>query len=215
MGAGFTAPPVWDTERLKAFKEGRQEVLAALFQAHANAVAARLRHAHRMTGAKLFPSAADLESAVLEVFTRAFAPKARESFDGVRPFEGFLMGIARNVALETARKGRREGDHDDAELAVLPDDAAGPDVVVENGELDAILAQFRAGLSDELRSVYDARFVEHLSQEAAAQALGLTRIQLRRKERDLKVQLLGLLKAHGYLEGGTVKGWTITREVAS
>lgn len=215
MGAGLTPPFVWDAERLKAFREGRQEVLAALFQAHANAVAARLRFAQRLSGSRLFPSASDVEGAVLEVFARAFAPRAREAFDGVRPFDGYLLGIARNVVLEAARRGRREGDHDDAQLAVLADDAVPPDVAAELGELDALLGRFRGELSAELQGVYDARFVEHRSQEAAADALGLTRIQLRRRERDLKVLLVAFLKKHGYLEGGTLKGWSLTREAAS
>ena len=45
----------------------------------------------------------ELENAIVEVFTRAFEPRARQVYDGQRPYESFLMGIARNYLLELMR----------------------------------------------------------------------------------------------------------------
>lgn len=155
----------------------------------------------------------ELENTLLEVFARAFEPRAREAYDGVRPYEAFLMGIARNVLLENAR--RRE-DSVGADLTEVVDTALADDLtdvqsLLEDREVTKLLETFRRDLNGENAQLYELRFVEGLSQEQAAERMGQTRIQLRRREHKLRTSLLAWLKQHGYLTELTQSGWGFTK----
>lgn len=151
----------------------------------------------------------ELENTLLEVFARAFEPRAREAYDGVRPYEAFLMGIARNVLLENAR--RREdsvgGELTEVVDTALADDLTDVQALLEDREVTRLLETFRRELNGENAQLYELRFVEGLSQEQAAERMGQTRIQLRRREHKLRTSLLAWLKQHGYLTELTQSGW--------
>ena len=81
--------------------------------------------------------------------------------------------------------------------------------VLEDQEVEGLLARFKEALSEEERQLFELRFGEEgLARESAAERLGLTRIQVRRRELGLKTRLLEFLQARGYLEGMEVKGWS-------
>jgi RNA polymerase sigma factor (sigma-70 family) len=195
-----------DRALLTAFREGRTDALRTVYRMYVQRVA---RYLHGGAGADAghrMASAFDLENGLQEVFTRAFEPGARGSYDGLRPYEGYLVGIARNVLHERLRNREVAT----AEPRVDPVAEAGPaaaEAQVEDREVARLLAEFLAACAGPERSLYDLRFEQGLSQDEAAQRLGMTRIQLRRRERQLKLALLSFMKARGYLTGVRATGW--------
>ena len=176
----------------------------------------RILRASAFRGPALFArlrDPAELDNVLLEVFARAFEPRARQTYDGQRGFELFLAGIARNVLLEQARQ--RE-DAVGLELETLVEAATSPEAsdleqLLEDRELDALLDGFKAQLSADERALWDLRYVEQLGQEAAAQRLGQTRIQLRRREAKVRFRLLEYLQGRGYLAERAVSGWALVK----
>ena len=138
------------------------------------------------------------------MFTRAFTPRARLAYDGIRPYGGFLCGIARNLVLDRLRKDARHGE-------VL----AAPEVLeaVSTGESaidrglsdderrgrELVEAFLAAECDDRDRSLYALRYERELSQVEAAGAAGLTRIQVRRWETKFRARLLRFLKRADYV----------------
>lgn len=191
--------------------------MAEVYRQHVPSLS-RLLRAAAFRGA-LFSSlraAHELDNTLLEVFARAFEPRTREAYDGVRPYEAFLMGIARNVLLENVR--RRE-DVMGVELSevvdtVLADDLTDVQALLEDREVTALLEKFRSTLSHDESRLYELRFVEGLSQEQAADRVGQTRIQVRRREHKLRSSLLAWLKQHGYLTELNQQGWGFVKGTA-
>ena len=156
----------------------------------------------------------ELENAIVEVFTRAFEPRARQVYDGQRPYEHFLMGIARNYLLELGRNrehptGLELSEEVDAALSLEQTDVH---EALEDREVTELLRLFRAELGEEEGRLFDLRYAEGLTQNIAAEKLGQTRIQLRRREHKLRVRLLDYLKARGYLGSVTATGWSFVTE---
>lgn len=203
----------WDARTLQSFREGEPETLGRVYRVHAEALARMLRAmAWRVRGGRM-RGTLEVENTVLETFARAFEPRTRTAYDGVRPYGHFLVGIARNVLLEQTRQ--REvavGLEPFEEVGDVPEEAAGTAQTMEDQEVDGLLARFKEALSPEERSLFELRFGEEsLAQESAAERLGLTRIQVRRREFGLKTRLLEFLQARGYLEDLEVKGWSFLK----
>jgi len=201
----------WDARTLQRFRDGDPQTMARVYQAHAEMLARMLRSmAWRGRGFGQMRGALELENTVLETFARAFEPRTRAAYDGVRPYGYFLVGIARNVLLEQSRE--REvavGLEPFEDTGAAETEAEGLAQTLEDREVEALLASFKEGLTAEERSLFELRFgEEELAQEGAAERLGLTRIQVRRREFGLKTRLLEFLQARGYLEGMEVKGWS-------
>jgi DNA-directed RNA polymerase specialized sigma24 family protein len=204
-----------DRALLQRFREGVPDAMGEVYRQYAGPLTRMLRAAaYRGRGFAILRSQVELENAVLEVFARAFEPRARLVYDGIRPYEHFLMGIARNYLLEVSRSREHAAGlappADEVELSL----EHGQDLhqVYEDREVDALLESFRASLTDEEKGIYAARFADGLAQEAAAEKLGLTRIQLRRREFAIKKRLLEWLKAKGYLRDLAVSGWSFVKK---
>jgi len=201
----------WDTRTLQAFRDGDPEAMGRVYRAHAEALARMLRS--MVWRARDQGGAWEVENTVLETFARAFEPRTRGAYDGVRPYGHFLVGIARNVLLEQTR--RREvsvGLEPFEQAGELPDEGEGSARAWEDREVEGLLAHFKTELSEEERQLFELRFGEEgMAQEGAAEQLGLTRIQVRRRELGLKTRLLEFMQARGYLEGLEVKGWSFLK----
>lgn len=156
----------------------------------------------------------ELENAIVEVFARAFEPRARQVYDGQRPYEHFLMGIARNYLLELMRNREHPAGLEISEEldAALSFDRPDVHQELEDREVTELMRRFRAELGQEEGQLYDLRYVEGLTQMMAAERLGQTRIQLRRREHKLRVRVLEYLKSHGYLGSVTSTGWSFMTE---
>lgn len=207
----------WDRDLLRRFREGEAEALAEVFRQHSGLLTRRLRAAAwHGRGFERLRSELELENAVLEVFARAFEPRARTVYDGVRPFEHFLVGIARNFLMEESRireqaAGINEELEQTVERALSQDLPADVEQQLVDRELEGFLAEFTAGLPPEEARLFELRFTQELAQEDAATRLGLSRIQLRRRELALKKRLLEFLKTRGYLSDLESTGWSFTR----
>ena len=205
----------FDRALLQRFRDGETAALAEVYRGHAGILTRMLRAAaFRGQSFATLRSAMELENAIVEVFTRAFEPRARQVYDGQRPYEHFLMGIARNYLLELGRNrehptGLELSEEVDAALSLEQTDVH---EALEDREVTELLRLFRAELGEEEGRLFDLRYAEGLTQNIAAEKLGQTRIQLRRREHKLRVRLLDYLKARGYLGSVTATGWSFVTE---
>lgn len=197
---------------LRGFREGDPAALSEVFRTHVEVLTRVLRaRAHQGGAFAHVRSAMEIENVVFETFARAFEPRTRATYDGVRPYGYYLLGIARNVVLEQLRRRDQPSGLDLEEMA-------GPELADSQGEqlhedreLEGLLEEFRRGLDEAEARLYELRFVEGLPQEDASARLGLSRIQLRRRERALKQRLLEHLHARGYLRDLQPEGWGFVR----
>lgn len=160
----------------------------------------------------------DAESIIQETFARAFSPATRASYDGERPIKNYLFAIAKNLVLrEYARRERvlpLETNEDATELLSrrrshaqpsLHSDERDPEVVTADGELHDVTRAFIEALDDEERAFFLHRFVRGLTQEATAEAMGVTRARIKLIEKDQRKRFLGALRGAGYFVGYTPK----------
>jgi len=182
------------------YRRGERNALEQVYRAHVDEVGMVLRRGFLLTGqgGRRVPGVDvdDLRDVVQEVFTRAFADKARASFDPRRPYAPYVVQIAKNLLIDLARKsGRREllraEPHDDDVIADIDE----PDVDAQR-RLD-ITKALVAQLTEPLKTLYALRYVEGRSQVDVAAAMQLTRKKVRLLEQELRDQLRAKLKERG------------------
>ena len=172
-----------DRELLESFRRGDREALERVYRSQVagveSFVAARLARARRF-------SAANLADLVQDVFLRAFSPSARTSYDGERDYAPFLITIARNVLIDWLRRSARElvDEHEVEALVDAPAPTPSEEALFEP-ELVNAARSYVESLSPELRGVHEQRFVKAEPQRSAAEALGVSRQNLRTLERKL------------------------------
>ena len=138
---------------------------------------------------------------MLETFARAFEPRTRAAYDGVRPYAQFLMGIARNVVLEQSRT--REvvaglGPQDEGSTLDWSRVLRRPESLeqqLEDREVEGVAAGFKEGLSAQERELFELRFTEGLAQESAGRAGGAHPHPGAAAGEGLKTRLLEFLQA--------------------
>jgi RNA polymerase sigma factor (sigma-70 family) len=126
-----------------------------------------------------------LSDIVQETFTKAFAPSARERYDGTRCYAPYLLAIARNCFVDWLRRAGRElpADQDLDALSNLAGDCeTEPEFAPE---LLAAANRYVSGLTGELRAVHRQRFELGKSQVRAAEGLRISRQNLRTLEHKL------------------------------
>lgn len=217
-----------DRELLKQFRQGEQQALARVYREYAPAIAAFLARGFTFSskGRKLqfngYHQPFDIENAVQETFVRAFAERARLSYDGLSPFRSYIMAIARNLVLSELRRREvamsqlvkvvDEAPADaamenlaQANLEPLSADggSAAPNVEAEylRQELTRLYRSFVDELSPEHRAFFIARFEERLTQMEAGSRAGLSHMQARTLEKKLRKRFLSFMQSRGYLEG--------------
>jgi RNA polymerase sigma-70 factor (ECF subfamily) len=179
-------------ELLQRFRAGEPGALEAVYRTYVDRVAGILRFGFRVASTSAIVSgltgnAHDTADLVQEVFMKAFAPAARLAYDGLRDYAPFLYAIARNVAVDWARRGGREvlvgwaGLERAEELAPSDDEPPWADEVTMS-----IVNRYVERLDDELRPVHEARYRDGLSQRDAAEKLGIGRQRLRTLEARLR-----------------------------
>jgi RNA polymerase sigma-70 factor (ECF subfamily) len=167
-----------------AFRRGDRAAAEKVYRDHVEMVERYVRTALFRVG-KL--TGANLADVVQDVFTKAFSRSARESYDGLREYAPFLMTIARNALVDWLRKSGRELPEGDLEMHFAP--ALSSAWVAENEtygpELLATVSSYVDSLPESLRAVHERRFIAAEPQERAAEALGISRQNLRTLERKL------------------------------
>jgi len=163
---------------------------------------------------------ADIDDILHETFRRAFGERARNTYDGVRPYKNYLFTIARNAVITdlTAKQRQipvgealmRDSSPEEmtalehwvrarqANLAAQHSDAT--DEQVENLEVYGLVVGFMEHLKDEDRSFFEIRFLGSCSQEKTAQAMGWNRAKVRKVEARLRRAFLAHAGGTGYLE---------------
>jgi RNA polymerase sigma-70 factor (ECF subfamily) len=189
---------VEDRGLLAKFREGQRDAMERVYRHYVNDVAKFLR------GSFGLRAPLELEAAVQDVFIRAFTPAARASYDGLRPYRGFLFGVARNVALAAREKMIAAGrvvplPQDDDQLLEAVDESPEERLDRDKGR-ELVSAFLAAECDDHDRRLFALRWDEGMSQEQAARTAKLTRIQVRRWETKFRARLLRHLKRARFID---------------
>ena len=164
---------------LDRFHAGERAIMQECYQEHFEAVS-------RAAGAVL--RGADLENVVHDVFLRMISdPQFRHKFAG-GSLRSWIRTVARNRAVDYARKHGRE---EAVEPGQAEDLAGGADDrLAERTEVRDLLRRFqRDQLPERWARVFEARFVQQLSQREAARSLGMRRTTLAYQEQQLRARL--------------------------
>lgn len=211
---------VEDRALLDGFRRGERGVLLQIYRHYVADVTRFLTRGFtfesqgRASAFRGFSGGYEVEAAVQEIFRRAFEEKARLAYDGLRPYRPYLLRIARNAVLNDLKAKQpilfryRQGRPvvldapTEAERALeeTPVATRSQDQLLEAEEVARLVAEFKAGLDPREQGVFQQRFEAGLSAERAAQALGLTRSQIRTTEDKLRARFLAHMQASGYLE---------------
>jgi RNA polymerase sigma factor (sigma-70 family) len=176
---------------LQRFKAGERSVLEKVYFAYVGEVEAYVRrslgvmHGYGM-------ATADVGDLVQEAFIRAFADKARQSFDGERDFGPYLGALTRNLLIDWARRRGRELLTED--LDRVPDIPPSQRCEWADQETMAVVNAYLAELPPDLREVHEFRYVESRSQDETCTALAISRQTLRTREKHLRDGLRRRLK---------------------
>lgn len=207
------------SDSLEAFAQGDRDLLDEVYRHYVGSVEKMLRGGFTFTSKGdtiRFRGIAEpfrLREAVQETFIRAFRKKAREAYDGSRPYRPYLLTIARNLIIDRFRRRSRESElfvhlgdmayQDEDERAVLervgPDEGPSPEASAWRKQLAETLAEFVSDL-DEMESRI---LKEHLqgpkTQHEMADALGVSRNDVRKHIRLIRKRLLRRLKSRGVI----------------
>ncbi len=214
-----------DAELLQAYRAGHTWALEKLYRAWSPAVERFLHGGFtfvsrgrtcRYRGSN---AGVDVDAIVQETFTRAFSASTRAHYDGERPFKNYVLSIAKNLVLRELARHERHASLDSMDDAsdlvfararagggalLLPDDRS-PEKTTADVELQGITRAFIAGLDDEERAFFAARFARGLTQEATAEAMDCTRARVKLLEKRLREQFLTNLRGRGYFTDRDMK----------
>lgn len=163
----------------------------------------------------------DLEDIIQETFRRAFGVKARQAYDGVRPYKNYLFTIARNAVITDLTTRRRQIPVGEALMRDAPSDDLSPleswvvsqraahsetgdaqdaEQKVENLEIYGLIMGFIEALTNDEERFFRFRFLSQCSQENTARRMGWNRARVRKLEAKLRRAFLCHVRGSGYLE---------------
>ncbi len=211
-----------DRALLDLYRQSDPTALERIYLAYLGEVTGLLRRGFRFSskGREMhfsgYPDGEQLRDALQETFLHAFGPSARRNYDGLQPFHNYLLAIARNVVLGHFRKDVQRlsrfkpidaADHEmgsdsvgarqSAGIALAEGQPEAPDEGVERMRLRRFIEDFVAGLKEQQRQVLKLHFMEHQSQDATAQALGVDRNRVRKQIRAIRKKLWKSLQREG------------------
>lgn len=210
---------------LRDFREGKSHALDRVYRLYKRPLRNFILRgfSFKSEGRQLYFAGAyaehDVEDVIHETFRRAFGPRARQAYDGVRPYKNYLFTIARNCVITELSRRQRQipvgealmRDTPSDELSPLEawvrsqrstdsDDVATTDEQVENLEIYALLLGYLKSLDDDEQQFFRVRFLGMASQEKTAQQLGWNRAKVRKLETRLRKGFLTHVRGSGYLE---------------
>jgi RNA polymerase sigma factor (sigma-70 family) len=189
---------------LDAFRRGDRAALTTVYLHYVDEIAAIVRNGFSIPASSVrVRGVADEQTErdlVQEVFARAFAPRARDAYDGIRPYRAYLRQIAKNLVVDRVRAARQTVPLGDDDVLGEPD-AAGPEVEPSGWrEQRHETAAYVAGLAPELQRLIKLRYEEEMSQEQTAAALGISRRRVRTLEARIERGLRKALRRAGLLQ---------------
>lgn len=210
-----------DPARLAAFRRGDRQLLASLYRAHVDAVEKLLRHGFTFTSQgktvrfRGFDEPFRLQEAIQDGFMRAFREEARQAYDGRKPWRPYMLTIVRNQVIDQFRKRQTEQRYfvslsqaapeaasEQEAIEHLQGDQPGartPEASAFQEQLKVILAQFLEELDEGDLLVVREHLLGELTQKQAAEALGESRNDVRKRIRQLRARLLRHLKREGVI----------------
>lgn len=187
-----------DPSLLAAFRAGERSALEAVYRHYVRGIDCYLGALSHRSGAKELRQPSVVQDLLQDVFLRAFADSARKSYDAQQDFAPYLRAVARNCFFDALRSRRGEVSVALVELISPCDHASFSDDEYDPNVL-ATLERYLGDLRPNLREVYEQRFVLGRSQEAACDALGISRRSLRTLEERLRRGLRRSLLLAGLL----------------
>ncbi len=212
---------------LERFREGDLKALEAVYRAFERPLKSFVLRgfAFRSEGRQLYfaglGDAHDLEDIIQETFRRAFGVKARQAYDGIRPYKNYLFTIARNAVITDLTTRRRQIPVGEALMRDAPSDDLSPleswvvsqrvalnenleghdtESQVENLEIYGLIMGFLEALTREEEQFFRFRFLAQCSQENTARRMGWNRARVRKLEAKLRRAFLCHVRGSGYLE---------------
>jgi RNA polymerase sigma factor (sigma-70 family) len=189
---------------LDAFRRGERAALTTVYFHYVDDIAAVIRNGFaipasgtRVRGAADEQTQRDL---VQEVFARAFAARARDAYDGIRPYCAYLRRIAKNLLIDRVRAAGHTVPFDDDDPASEPAAAEADVETAEWRDQRQETVTYVAGLAPDLQKLVKLRFEDELSQEQAAAALGISRRRVRTLEARIERGLRKALRRAGLLQ---------------
>lgn len=197
---------------LDDFRKGQQDALSEVYYQYVDAVALVIRsgfHVSTKTGTRV-PGVSSMDiqrDLVQEVFVRAFSEKARLGYDGLRPYQPYLVQIARNLLVDYWRKQGREislESNNNSERENIVEsryvtnlESVPPEDDLHWKTLKRATTKYMAALEPELREFVTLRFEEELSQYDLVKKLKISRWKVRRLEAKVQSGLMKFLKKQG------------------
>ena len=151
---------------------------------------------HGFGGFRGFFSPADRDDAVQSIFAAAFEKRTRLAYDGLKPYGGFLRGIAQNVIRRMLDKRTRFSRTD----APAPQEQPDLESQVIEAETAAIVRRFTETVVEPPEpDVLRFYFLEGWAEEKLAVHLGCTRYGLRKVISRIQKKMHRYFKDHGVI----------------
>jgi RNA polymerase sigma-70 factor, ECF subfamily len=222
---------VEDRKLLERFRRGEKDALETVYRAYAPRLAAFLRGGFSFNsgGRRLSyrgtRSAFDLEDRMHDVFCRAFSERARLAYDGLTPYEAYIITIARNVVIDEFRKKENElvelgieeerepmrGEGGDATEPLLGSVVLSGDPArdAEAAELVSLVNEFKGSLGEREREVFKLRFEEEREHKDIGEATGLSASKIKTSEQRIRALFFDFMRERGYFAQfqKTRQGW--------
>lgn len=209
-----------NSEQIEAFRRGDRAVLEEVYRHYVDDVEAMLRGGFTFTSQgetvrfRGIREPFRLQEAVQESFIKAFRESARQAYDGSRAYRPYLFTIARNLIIDQYRRKSLESqlfvhlgdmayqDEDDSSvLGRLAADGGEPSPE-ETAWQNQLAGSLRAFI-DELDTIESRILQEYLlgsqTQQGMADALGVSRNDVRKHIREIRSRLLRHLKSEGII----------------
>ncbi len=198
--------PLLRTNRalLDRFRAGAPEALATVYWEYVRKVERLLNEGfgtrdHRTILVGVVRRPADLADLVQEVFVRAFSDRSRRAYDGLRDYGPYLYAIARNVLADWVRSRTRETPVSDTTLETMSEALGSLEEVPPWADpwTMRVVEAYVTTLPYELRRLHTLRHEDGLSQEQAAEQMGVSRQTIRTLEGHLRGGLAARLTEAG------------------
>lgn len=201
-------------ELLDAFRRGEPGAITRVYREHAGSLFGFLRGGFLVVskGTKYrfqgYREPWKLERAVQEVFMRAFSEKGRLGYDGIRPYKNYLLTIGRNYVVDQLRLKTREfvslEEFNETGLEFeqhgISAPASTPEQLAQDKQLEQLVNNFVGTLSPPERRIFEHRFVEQKSVEAASRRFGISEYSVKRDEKILRKRFFAWMHKQGYFE---------------
>jgi RNA polymerase sigma factor (sigma-70 family) len=181
-----------DKELLRRFRTGDRRALATVYWHYVDAVAVLLRRCLAAADHGGWDAQADLADLLQDIFVKAFAERVRLAYDDRREYRPYLLAIARTALVDHLRRTPRKVRLDPATIEALvgvqtqKTHESAEQLPWADPQTMLLVDHYVARLAEAEHAVYLERYVQCRSQEQAAQALGMTRQQVRTLEGRLR-----------------------------